>query len=156
MLEPTFRLVDAKFDAKPVKRAVDRGADDAIPESLRNFQQRLISTYRRGSGPSRPGQPPNVHSTNRYANLKNVDVSYDRQTKTGVAGAIKLPRSKPGIPGLLESGGIIKYNASRRRDGTPGKPRTVRIKARPAVSVAFKQSINRGEIAGPFAGSIKG
>ena len=151
-----FDMKSAFFDQKKVIDAMDVATRRSMIKSLAKVRRRLIRTYRRGKKASAPGQPPRVHSRSRYANLKNVLFAYDTTTQQGVVGSVKLPRSKVAVPGLLEGGGIIKYNNARRRGGAPGKPQVIHIKPRPAVGPALKQSIESGEIVQPFANSVRG
>jgi len=156
MLEPTFDIKTAFFNSQAVRDAVDEGTRRAMTKSLALYRRRLISLYRRGKGPSSPGNVPHVHSKNRYANLRNVLFGYDHRTKSGVAGPIRLQQSKNAVPGILEAGGTVNYPAMTTNAGNAIKARSIRIQARPSVSVALKASIRSGEIVSPFSNVITG
>ena len=156
MIEARFDLKDAFFDRKAVTEAVEAGTRKAMVQSLGAYRERLINQFQFGNQPSKPGQSPTVHSRSRYANLRNVLFSYDAKTKTGVAGSIRLPRSKEPLPGLLEHGGPIFIPRKTRRDGSATRARTIKIAKRPAASVALLKSVRNGEIITPFRNSVGG
>jgi hypothetical protein len=156
MIEPTFDLKKAFFDRKAVTDAVDAGTRKAMVKSLAAFRNRLIAQFQFGDKPSKPGQSPRVRSRNRYANLRNVQFAYDAKTQTGVAGSIRLPKSKSAVPGILEHGGTVTIPGRLRRNGSRTRPLTIRIAKRPAASVALTKSVRSGEIIVPYRNSVRG
>lgn len=156
MIEPTFKITGLQFNTRPLNDAVDAGTKKSMVGSLMAYRERLIAQFQFGSKPSSPGQSPTVHSRNRYANLRNVLFSYDEKTKTGVAGSIRLSKSRSAVPGILEHGGTVTIPGRKRKDGSVGKSRTIRIARRPAASVALGKSVKSGAILGPFRNSIQG
>lgn len=156
MIEPQFDMKLAFFDRKAVTDAVDAGTRRAMVRSLASYRERLISQFQFGEKPSKPGQSPRVRSQSRYANLRNVLFAYNHQTKTGVAGSIRLSKSREAVPGILEHGGTVTIPGRAKRDGSRSASRTVKIAKRPAASVALNKSVRGGDIAGPFRNSIRG
>ena len=156
MIEAQFKWQDAFFDRKAVTDAVDAGTRKAMVKSLGNYRRTLINQFQFGSKPSRPGQSPTVHSRNRFASLRNVLFAYDANSETGVAGSIRLPRSRDAVPGILEHGGTVMVPRRTRRDGSVTKARRIKIARRPAASVALSKSVRSGEILTPFRNSVGG
>lgn len=154
MIEPAFDMRKAFFNTKAVTSAVDAGVRRAMVKSLAAYRERLIAQFQFGEKPSKPGQSPRVHSRSRYANLRNVLFAYDAATQTGIAGSVRLSKSRNAVPGILEHGGTATIPGRIGRNGRRSRPQVIRIAPRPAASVALNKTVRGGEIIGPFKGSV--
>ena len=172
----TFQMKKAIVDQRRVKDAFDRQTKGSISRSLAFVRRRGRSTLRRRKRASRPGQAPSVHSTHPFVTLKNIVFNYDRRTKSGIVGPIKLNGTKStttarrALPGILEAGGTVviheeSYDGKvwwqQRRTRRPSnkkktRKRSVRIAARPTMGPALKIEEQKGNILSPWANVITG
>ena len=169
--------VVVKFDYATAKRAADRAKRSAIIKQLSFIRIRASrDVLRRRKKPSSPGQPPNVHSRDKYASLKNIRFVYDGVS--GIVGPVKLNQvnltvasgAQP-VPSIMQHGGTIalrqirhkRHNGSgfgpwRRRDMRrrvdKGKSqlriKRVSVAARPFMNVALQREIDSGHIMTPW------
>lgn len=78
------------FDRKAVAEEVGKGAAQALARAGAFVRTKGRSLLRRRKGPSAPGSPPSVHSSDRFATLKNILFAWDSRTKSVVVGPVRL------------------------------------------------------------------
>lgn len=154
MIESKFVLRNAVFEYKAVTKAVDQSSKSATEKSLAAVKERMLDSLKRGSEPSRHGQPPTVHSTSSQRSLRNIGQDWDDRSKSGVVGSVLLPGGQgPPLPGFLESGGtrtIVVRKKGRRIN------RRLRMAARPYAGPALESAIKAGEIISPWSNVVSG
>lgn len=166
------------INRKKVRAAADRGTDKAMVKGLAFVRRRAMrNELRRRKRPSKPGQAPSVHSRDPYATLKKILFDYDRQTKSGIVGPVKLNQREQDwitmgsttVPQILEFGGVVSiqevqsawgtkwFRRDKRRSPRPGEKRRTRravYKPRPFMSKALEHETQKGNIASPWANVV--
>jgi hypothetical protein len=179
MFTVDYNVKDSFFDRDKVQRQVDRGKLRALSK-VGAFVRRRARTdvLRRRSGTSEPGQPPNVHSTDSTASLKNIlfgltdndsviigPVKLNGQSRSGNAAIVSLFN----IPEMLEHGGqgqilqavdlergnLLTYIPRRLRGKVRYRSRSVSIAARPFMSVALEREKAAGSILKAFENIVR-
>lgn len=138
------------FDREIVEKAIGRAAKKNISKAAAFVRTRAKGSLRRRKKPSKPGQPPSVHSTDSNATLRKILFAYNADTQSAVVGPVKLNgRTSYIVPQVLEKGGSPTVRqkrvgkswvaAGRRvRPGQPTRTRSVRIEARPFMRPALE------------------
>lgn len=177
MLNPTIgvraQMQSWFFDRPEVLRRIGMANARRLRRAGAFIRRRAqTDILRRRKGVSAPGQPPHVHSRDRFASLRNIQFFLDRSGEALIVGPVKLnlaSRDAHGsktVPELLEFGGTaaideeqfigsdIWYRRDRRRRGSPNKryrTRTARYTARPFMGPALEKEIAAGTLQDLFA-----
>jgi len=127
------------------------------------IRKRARSSIRRRKKPSEPGKPPNTHSRNRKASLRNIWFAYDQHRETLVVGPGKISEGQPDfvnwrgtVPEVLEYGGTgvtvpypgpnRQYKRKLKRRGKRSPVVRARMEARPYMRPALEQEIEAGNV----------
>lgn len=115
----------AFFDAKPVKRAVDKTTRRVLSRFGAYVRTRARQSIRKRKKPSAPGQPPSSHT----GTLKRLILfAYEAARKNLIAGPLLAETGGPHkpagatVPEVLEYGGSILISEFQR-DHTPASRR---------------------------------
>lgn len=118
-------------------------------------------------GPSKPGDPPHVHSTDKKYTLRFILYFYEPEAHTVVVGPIGLTR-RP-APELLEKGGTRTFTEAQVRgqwipaklarsdaafDEYPKRERTITVEPRPWMVRALEEALPG--IPEEFRGRVQG
>lgn len=117
------------FDRKAVSDIVGKEAAKALGRAGAFVQRRARSSLRRRKKISNPGNPPSVHSQDKYATLKNIQFQFVPKTMSVFVGPVKLNMGGSSswlpVPGLHEHGGTQRvlewrFNALELAKKWPG------------------------------------
>lgn len=168
----TFKVARFSFHHDRLLNAANRLGRGAIMRGLAFVRRRTITQkLRRRKTVSRPGDPPHVHSRDKFANLKNVRFAWDERTQSGVVGPVLTNQRNLGfngifargtVPRLHEEGGVASIREKRvgrrwvsvgRRRPRPGQATRTRravYPPRPFIRPAAEDEIRAGTFrAGP-------
>jgi len=140
------------FDESKVKKqmaAADRRALSRAGGLLRKH----VRSYqlRRRKGVSEPGKPPNIHHQGK-GGLRNVLYGWDERSRSVVIGPVFYGQTMGvAVPQLLEHGGNFPASKNRR-----GQKRSPLYQARPYMSVAYNDLMEKGLISKQYAGELRG
>ena len=103
------------FDRAKVQKSMDRGTHRALSKGLSYIRTRQRTSINRRKKVSRPGRPPNAHSRDPVASIKNILFAYDARTKSGVVGMVKLNQKQQDwidsgsltVPQIMEDGAVV-------------------------------------------------
>lgn len=104
---------------------------------------------RRRKQPSRPGQPPSVHSRDSFATLKNILFYANQDWESVIIGpraipSLRLKRSnRTTVPELMEKGG---WSVNERRIRGRTVSNVGRYQARPFMGPALDKEVRAGTI----------
>jgi hypothetical protein len=139
----TIRAKRMFFDRKKVQDILGKQSAKALGKAGAFVQRRARSSLRRRKAASAPGSPPNVHSQDDVATLKNIWFALDEKSLSVVVGPLKLNQQQylggvltaGTVPQLHEFGGTAGIREKRvgkswhpvgRRGPRPGQPTRVR------------------------------
>lgn len=165
------------FDRKAVQDAIGIAEARNLSRIGAFIRTRSRSLLRRRKTTASPGLPPNVHSTNNYATLRNILFSYEKSKHAVVTGPIKIKTPSndiegdvDAIPQLMEFGGNIisheeRYKGSTRqwfhrdmryakKNSKEYRSRVARYTAHPFMGLALKMEIAAGTIRDIWRASI--
>lgn len=135
---------------------------------LRRVGRGRDGRFKRIQQSARPGNPPIVHSRNKYASLRNILFALGPSGQSVIVGPVGIPSmrltgsSAQTVPELLEFGGTATITESVYPSGTtyPGKaPTSANAKLRkrkatyagnPFMSVALEREARAGTLVGAF------
>lgn len=175
-----YSIKDWFFDRAEVQKRIDRGTLRALSKIGAFVRTRArTDVLKRRKATSKPGQPPSVHSSDSKASLKNILFGLNPDGQSVVIGPIKLNganskghapiRSLYNVPELLEHGGSgrvqqaidpltgrpLRFVPKRLRGQVKYRSRTVRLQARPFMSVALERERAAGTILKAFQDMVR-
>jgi len=142
------------FDRVKVEKAVEKVRIRNLSKCGAFVRTRGRSLLRRRKKPSFPGQPPSVHSKDKFASLKNILFGYDPATRGVIVGPVAVNGNRDNVPQLMEKGGTArrraKYVPQKTKTGKKRKTleikklrnaRTVHYEQRPFMAPALRQEM---------------
>lgn len=136
------------FDRQKVATAVERVRLKNLSKCGAFVRTAARSSLRRRKRTSPPGQPPSVHSQDKFATLKNILFGYDPSTKGVIVGPVAINGNKQDVPRLMERGGFAK----RKAKYVPSRTAKGRVKKRGVQVVRLKNERTANYEARPFMG----
>lgn len=126
------------FDTAKVEGMVDAGTRRALSKIGAYVRTRARSSLRRRKRKSAAGEPPSVHSTDRFATLKNILFAYDPERQSVVVGPVALRSRYYAVPppALHEFGGDTTIREYQLSGGLWVRFKPKRGGARPTRTVA--------------------
>ena len=157
---------DFFFDRKKVIEAISAENHKRLSKAGAFIRQRArTDILRRRKRPSRPGQPPTVHSRDSFLNLRNILFFLSKDWETVVIGPRAIPSralknsNRRTVPELMEKGGWVKTRFKMRGkvyvphywsiyDSLPEHEQIdiARYQARPFMGPALDKEIKAGTI----------
>lgn len=155
------------FDRPEIEKRIGQAQARALRAIGREVRLEARDLLVKRKGPSEPGDPPHVHSTDRKYTLRFILYFYEPEASTVVVGPVGLS-SRP-APGLLEQGGRRTFFEAQVRgkwfpahmlesdagyDEYPKRHRTITVAARPFMSRALEEALPH--IPEQFRGQVTG
>lgn len=112
----TLKMKDLFFDRAAVIDRIGKARARNLSKAGAFVQKRARTSLRRRKRASAPGQPPSVHSKDKFATLKNILFAYDPAGDSVIVGPVGFraagtgigPARAPGdVPEALEHGGTL-------------------------------------------------
>ena len=106
----TFKLKKFTFREQALSAESFRVGRRVIVRGLAFVRRRARSSLRRRKRVSQPGQPPSVHSKDKFANLKNIRFTWDQTTESGIVGPVFTNQRNQGFNGIFARGTVPKLH----------------------------------------------
>ncbi|MEL6896243.1 MAG: hypothetical protein AAFP90_09090 [Planctomycetota bacterium] len=156
-----FRVPRFRLNRPTITQMMDRKTRRALIRAGAFVRRRARSQLRRRKRVSRPGQPPSVHSRDKFATLKNILFAFDERSFAVIVGPREIGRRYPNIlPGetvgeVQEVGGrmivfeiqqsrgrwlAVSFNRYRSHIGRK-RTRTVTVRSRPNMVLALRREM---------------
>ena len=178
MLTLDYTIKNWFFDRAEVEKRLNKGKLRALSKIGAFVRKRArTDVLRKRKGPSAPGQPPSVHTSDATASLKNILFGLTDHNSV-IIGPVRLNGAKKQgnaaifsrylILEMLEHGGtgqilqavdpetnkLLTYIPRRLRGKVKYRSRSVKIAARPFMSVALEREKAAGTILKAFENII--
>jgi hypothetical protein len=134
------------FDRQKVTSRVEKARLKNLSKCGAFVRTAARSSLRRRKKTSLPGATPSVHSTDKFATLKNILFGYDPSTKGVIVGPVAVNGNKDDVPRLMERGGAAK----RRAKVVAARTKTGKVKKRGVQVVRLKNARTVHYDARPF------
>lgn len=142
------------FDSDAVLKSLDRATIRNLSKVGAFVRRRARSSIRRRKKSADAGSPPSAHSKDKFRTIKNIRFQYEPETKSVIAGPVKLNTSKAKgtkpHPELMEFGGMGVVTDDDGNDSF------VSYEAHPFMGPALEEEVAAGTIADVWEDSMFG